>query len=194
MSKDDTDAKWTLTEEAFDKLLERFSPDRDEANRQYLLMRAKLGRFFERRSAPDELVDKTFDTVARKIDQGENIFNLSGYFFSVAGFVYKVWLRTIKSHSVSLDELPDLADERPPEDEQKEERFRCLDECLGHQSSEKPELVLDYYSGTKRAKINHRQELADKSTMNALRIRMCRSRKNLEKCVKECLKRKTDSK
>jgi len=194
LSKDDTDAKWTLTEEAFDKLLERFSPDRDEANRQYLLMRAKLGRFFERRSAPDELVDKTFDTVARKIDQGENIFNLSGYFVGVAGIVYKEWLRTSKFHSIPLDELPDLPDERPPDDEQKEERSRCLDECLGHQSIEKSELLLGYYSDVKRAKINHRRVLADTSTMNALRIRVCRSRKDVEKCVKECLKRKTDSK
>jgi hypothetical protein len=50
------------------------------------------------------------------------------------------------------------------------------------------ELVLAYYRQEKRAKIDHRKELAEERGMgmNALRIRACRIRAVLQKCVEDC--------
>ena len=182
-----TRVKWTLTKEALDRLLERFSPDHQEAERQYLIMRAKLLRFFEWRSSPspDKQVDDTVDRVARKMDEGTTIINLEGYFRTARHYIY---LESLESEElVALDDIPERADQSPAADEQKETRLRCLDECLEKLSLEARQLILNYYVDTKRAKINHRLQLAEKSTINAVRIRACRIRKDLEKCVKNCV-------
>jgi DNA-directed RNA polymerase specialized sigma24 family protein len=51
------------------------------------------------------------------------------------------------------------------------------------------ELVLEYYRDEKRAKINHRKELAERMGIapNALRIRAHRIRLTLQQCVRACL-------
>lgn len=194
--RDETAPKWTLTKEALDRLLACFSSDPEEAGRQYELMRLRLLRFFERRRclSPEDLIDKTIDIVARRIDEGENIHNLSGYFLSVARLVFMEWLRWLKNRpSIPLDDVPEIPDEPPPDDLQKEARLSCLDGCLAKLSAEERKLILDYYADMKRAKIDRRRELAEESTLNALRIRTYRIRKRLEKCVNECLKTTTDS-
>jgi hypothetical protein len=187
--RNDSEEKWILTKDALDKLLERFSPDREEAGRQFEVMRIKLIRYFEWQSSPspDVETDTTMNRVARKIEEGETIFNLPGYFRKVAHLVF---LEAVKRERASepLEELPDIPDQAPVVDEQKEARLLCLDECLDKQSLENRQLILEYYVDARRAKINHRRLLAEESTMNALRIRACRIRKGLEKCVKDCLK------
>jgi hypothetical protein len=50
------------------------------------------------------------------------------------------------------------------------------------------ELIVGYYYGERRIKIDNRLALAKhlEITMNALSIRACRIRDKLEACVKEC--------
>jgi DNA-directed RNA polymerase specialized sigma24 family protein len=182
--------KWILTEETFDKLLEQFSPDRQEAGRQYEIMRAKLLRFFEWNSSPspEDEVDATVNRVARKIEEGTIILNLTGYFRETAHYIF---LESIKRRQfVALDDLPEQAVEPLAEDEQKETRLGCLDFCLDKLAPTARELILSYYHEARRAKIIRRRALAQESTINALRIRACRIRKVLEKCVKECVAQK----
>lgn len=183
--------KWVLTKEAFDELLNHFSPDRDEAGRQYEVMRVKLRRFFEWRSclAPEDLVDETINRVARRIQEGENIFNLNGYFSTVARLVFMESLRDRDRGSVGLDTIPETPAEVPLEDEQRERRLRCLDSCLDRLPIESRTLILKYYFYERRAKIDLRKQLADGLgiPMNALRIRAYRLRIGLERCVRDCL-------
>jgi DNA-directed RNA polymerase specialized sigma24 family protein len=193
--RNDSEEKWVLTRDALDKLLEHFSPDREEAARQFEVMRTKLIRYFEWQSSPspEDETDITMNRVARKIEEGQTIFNLPGYFRSVA---YLVFLEAIRRNRTSqtLEDVPEIPDEAPIVDEQKEARLLCLDECLDKQSFENRKLILEYYVDTRRAKINHRRQLAKESTMNTLRIRACRIRKRLEKCVRDCIERQPDSK
>jgi hypothetical protein len=88
---------------------------------------------------------------------------------------------------VAIDDIVEPAAYGVDEDDQKEIRSRCLDSCLDKLSLEARDLILDYYAETKRAKIDHRLQLAHDSTINAVRIRTCRIRKRLEKCVKNCV-------
>ena len=55
------------------------------------------------------------------------------------------------------------------------------------------ELVLKYYHEEKRAKIEHRQKLAEQLgiAVNALRIRAHRIRHTLEECVRNCVQEAT---
>jgi hypothetical protein len=67
--------KWTLTQEAFDRLLDSLGSDRDAAGTRYLEIRRNLVRLFEWRGCPipDEYVDETINRCARKICEGEEI-------------------------------------------------------------------------------------------------------------------------
>jgi hypothetical protein len=70
-----------------------------------------------------------------------------------------------------------------------EDRFRCLEECLGVLSVDNRELVIQYYQDERQAKIDRRKLLARRLGIapNALRIRACRIRASLLKCVENCL-------
>jgi DNA-directed RNA polymerase specialized sigma24 family protein len=181
--------KWTLSREALDKVLTQLSPDREEAGRRYLVLRLRITRFFEwqRCSSPDRQVDITLDRVAKRIDEGQEIDNLTAYSIKTAGFVYHEWLRERDLHQSDFETFPDLPVE--PADEQKEVRLRCLDDCLGKLTLESRNLILGYYANQGRAKIDDRLKIAEalEIPLNALRIRACRIRKKLEKCLTNCL-------
>ena len=190
-SSGSTQRNWVLTSEAFEKLLQCFSPDREEAGKLFLRMRIKLMRFFEFRgcSSPDELVDEVVNRVARRLSEGEIIFNLNGYFFEVARLVFMESVRDPARTFISLDEaphppMPDLPDEA----EEREARLRCLDHCLERLTTLNRTLILTYYQDERRAKINQRKHLADGLgiPLNALRIRAHRIRGFLESCVVDC--------
>lgn len=184
-------AKWVLTPKAFDQLLEHFSDNREDAGRQYELMRTKLVRYFEWRAcaAPEDHADETINRVARRLDEGENIFNLPAYFSTVARLVFMESLRDRERNSVPLDEMPEIPVEQPLADEDREAHLRCLDHCLNKLPLEGQTLILKYYHDEKRARIDRRRQLAEGLgiPLNALRIRAHRIRAMLENCVRSCL-------
>lgn len=182
--------KWVMTKEAFDKLLNAFSSDRDEAAKLYERTRLKLCRFFEWKGVgpADELADETLDRVARHLDEGKQIDNLIGYIVGVAKLVYK---EAIKRRTlVSLEDAPESLRKAEPERVEPDLRQQCFDRCLAELSSEKRYLIVEYYQHDKRDKINRREKLAAELgiPMNALRIRAHRIRMGLEQRIKECLK------
>jgi DNA-directed RNA polymerase specialized sigma24 family protein len=189
-SKDSAE-KWVLTKDALDKLLEHFSEDPDEAVRRYELMRVKLTRYFEWNScsAPEHEVDTCVDRVARRIEEGTEIVNLRAYFFTVAHLVFLESLKRRGLAGPALDDIPEVADDPPTLDEQKEGRLSCLDECLDQLPTANRELILEYYEHDGREKIERRKKMAAERgiPLNALRIRAHRIRNGLEKCVRKCL-------
>ncbi|HEY0432096.1 MAG TPA: sigma-70 family RNA polymerase sigma factor [Pyrinomonadaceae bacterium] len=188
-SQDESANKWILTREALDRLLEQFSPDREEAARRYLAMRVRLTRYFEYQKvpSPEPLVDITVDRVARKIFEGHTISSLMAYTLRVARFVFLEWLRHPDRFVVDVDGMADPP-VRPP-DEHKQARLVCLDNCLDKLAIESRKLILGYYSDDGRAKIDHRIKIAETLSipLNALRIRAHRIRTKLEECLKNCL-------
>ena len=73
----------------------------------------------------------------------------------------------------------------------KEEIADCLQCCLEKLSGEERELIVEYYRGQQRSKIERRAALATRLhvTANALSIRACRVRQRLEVCIQACLKK-----
>lgn len=193
--QDDGADKWTLTPEALDKLLDQFSPDREEAGKRLLAMRVRLTRYFEYQKvpSPERLVDITVDRVARKIFEGHTISNLMAYALTVAHFVFLEWLRDPDRFLVDVEGIVDPP-VRPP-DEHKEARLRCLDDCLDKLTIESRKLILGYYSDEGRAKIDDRIKIAEALSipLNALRIRAHRIRTKLEECLKNCLEGRNES-
>jgi DNA-directed RNA polymerase specialized sigma24 family protein len=188
-----------LTQQAFDDLLNRFSTNREAAGVEYETMRRKLVRFFLSRSVDlaDVYADETINRVARRINEGQDIDNLNGYFYGVAQLVFKETLKEKDRAAVTIDDAPPqrLA-QNPPEPSDPDLRLMCFDRCMEALAPESRQLILEYYEEEGRAKIERRQQLADRLRipLNALRIRAHRIRVGLEECIQSCLRECVDQK
>lgn len=164
--------------------------DRDAAGAKYEELRSRLMRFFEWRGSAgsDDLVDICFDRVQRKIGEGENIENVAAYSATVAQFVYKESLRSREhiTDSLAADDAPDIP--ANSDETTEDERMTCLDRCLGEFQADDRNLVVAYYDTNEKTMIASRKRLADSFaiSMNTLRIKVCRLKAKLEKCVREC--------
>ena len=60
---------WSLTQDAFDKLLAWLAPDREQAGERYEEIRCQLMSLFLRwgSAIPEELIDETFNRLAQDI-------------------------------------------------------------------------------------------------------------------------------
>jgi DNA-directed RNA polymerase specialized sigma24 family protein len=179
--------EWDLTEEAFAKFLAWLNPDPDQAGRKYEDIRRRLIKILTCRgcNCPEDLSDETINRVIyRSQDIGESyVGDPALYFYGVA-------------HNVYLEYLRKKPDPQPPlfgdESSRPEAEFECFEQCIERLTPRSRELVLQYYQEEKQAKINHRKQLALQLgiPLNALRIRACRIRANLQICVLQCLQRK----
>lgn len=198
-----TKTAWTVTPEAFDALLFSFAPDRDHAARLYEVLRRKLLEFFEARGShtPDEHADETFDRVMRRIAEGEKIDNPAGYCYGVARFVWKEASRRRSKEPVGLDEnaaIPTTVIEADRDLEAARElverRLDCLEKCLDHLADETRDFIVEYYKEENAVKIEQRKLLAERlrTTLNALRLRASRLRRELAKCTDKCVTQTTE--
>ena len=183
-------SEWELTKDVWDALLRRLDPDPAAAGQKYEAIRAKLIRFFEWRQAPvpDDCADETIDRVARKIQQGDQIEEMSSYFYGVARMIL---LERVKRHqkqqeAISAMPPPEPLNARP---ESEDRSLECLDRCMKTLPADHREIILDYYMDEKGAKIERRKSLADRLQipLNALRIRAHRIRGRIEDCVARCV-------
>jgi len=64
----------------------------------------------------------------------------------------------------------------------------CLDRCMRALPADDAQLILDYYRGEQRVKIEQRRRLAEERHLsaNALKVRACRIREKLEACINAC--------
>jgi DNA-directed RNA polymerase specialized sigma24 family protein len=189
-----------LTQAAFDGLLAQLDADRNAAGVKYENTRTKLVKFFERRGcpSPDDHADEVINIVARQITEGTKIENINAYFLGVA-----------KRHVITISRGPEMDPLENPDtlptkslspgssdiDERdvQEMHLRILDHCLDEIGFQHRTLILGYYEENKQAKIDNRKALAESFgiDLNALRIRVCRIRMKLEKCINECVNHET---
>ena len=184
--------KWTLTPESFDKLLVAFGGDRDAGGEKYLEIRSNLMRFFEWRgcSFPEDHADETINRIAKRIDEGEQILNPSGYAMGVARLLLLEIIKSRQREQSALTEMGTSSEAyEAPEDG--DQRLDCLQNCLQTLSTDNRELILQYYQGEKSEKIQNRKKLLDRLgiPVNTLRMRALRLREKLQTCVEECVSR-----
>jgi DNA-directed RNA polymerase specialized sigma24 family protein len=192
---------WTLKPEAFRQLLNWLDGGSDSGGETYVEVRRRLRSFFERKNclSCDELADETLNRIARKLEEKGGITDVSAlqYCYIVAKFVFLENLRQTKLVQAGTTELQSSASGSSafsgvPEiatDESREKIHGCLEKCLKGLTEEERELILEYYHGQQRAKIQHRSDLAARFgfSRNALSIRVCRIRNKLEACVRACV-------
>jgi DNA-directed RNA polymerase specialized sigma24 family protein len=163
-------------------------------------MRRRLVAYFDRKNctSPDDLADETLNRVANKLEELGAITGATPaqYCYITARFVFLESLRNPVRSDASLEEMsPAEADAvlgtsayRANDAENKEHISVCLENCLGKLTAADRELILEYYRGEQRTKIENRRNLAAalKVTINALTIRASRIRSKVELCVREC--------
>ena len=183
--------KWSMTSQAFDKLLAAFAPDREEAGREYERIRTKLIRYFEWRMVVpgEDWADETFNRVARRLDEGKVIDDLVGFIFGVARHVCQEGIRERDKEPAPLDETTESQYAPAPDPVEPDDREVCFDSCMEKLLPDNRGLILEYYQEERRAKIQLRQRIAERLRipLNALRIRAHRIRIGLEECIKDCL-------
>jgi RNA polymerase sigma factor (sigma-70 family) len=184
--------QWVLTKESLDVFLARLDPDEDRAGQKYEVIRLKLVKYFQwgRLVAAEEAADETINRVARKLQQGENVYNLNAYIYGVAKLVCAEWIKKQnRNQQISEDDKEIEAPVPEADDLDATERQSCFDKCLRRLPDQNRVIIIEYYRYEKKEKIKHRKELAATQgiTVNALRISAHRTRMSLEACVRECL-------
>src|SRR5829696_4095875 len=181
--------KWTLNQEAFDKLLVAFDVDRETAGRKYLEIRNNLTRFFEWRgcSSPEDHADETINRMAKRVVEGEEILNYSGYAIGVARFLLLEINKGRQREQSALAEISSAPNVYVAEDGD-ESRLACLRSCLQALSPDNRDLIVQYYQGEKGEKIANRKKLLERLgiPVNTLRMRALRLRERLQSCVEGC--------
>jgi len=190
---------WSPTRSAFHHLLAWLDDGLDSGGAKYLEMRRRLVQYFDRKNCacPDDLADETLNRVARRLEETGGITDTppARYCYILAKFVFLEYQRGPEQRQVSLHVQPELG--RAAELEQNQaaadraNRLDCLDRCLKKLKPEDHAVILEYYRGEQRVKIQRRRDLATKLgiTLNALSIRACRIRDRLEECVGACCKK-----
>lgn len=191
--------EWVLSPGVFDTLLNWLDAGTNSSGEAYLEMRRRLVAYFDRKNcvAPEDLADETLNRVARRIEEEGSITSETPaqYCYIVARFVFLEYLRARKNE-VPLNELvrhPAIEElaiaENKDELEGREKLLTCLERCTGGLPPSSRDLIIRYYYGEQRVKIENRRALAQHLgiSINALAIRACRIREKLEACVKECL-------
>jgi DNA-directed RNA polymerase specialized sigma24 family protein len=189
---------WILTRPALRGLLDWLDDGSDSRGEKYLEVRRRLRAYFDRKHCvcSDELVDETLNRVARKLEEKGAITEVSAlhYCYIVAKFVFLEDMRRAKPVQTDATELLSSRSKsfrhtdawETEADELSEKMLSCLEKCLSELAADDRELILEYYRGERRAKIERRSELAARLglSINAVSIRACRIRNKLEACVK----------
>ena len=184
--------KWELTRGALDGLLARLDPDPSAAGEKYEHLRRSLVKFFSWRGTPDveSSADATLDRLARRLSTDDPIDDVAAFAYGVARLIDLERQRQAAAMPMTGDEA--LATRAAPSSTQSESheiRDTCLQRCLNELAREDRDLVVDYYVGAGRQRIEGRVRLATALGVsdNALRLRIQRLRDRLRSCAARCV-------
>jgi DNA-directed RNA polymerase specialized sigma24 family protein len=185
----------TLTKENLTDLLNWFSPNQDEAGKEYEQIREGLIRYFHFRgcSEPDILADETITRVAMKLstfDTGNNVKTIT-YFYGFAKNIFREYLAQKARKEIDIESVKFLQTANF-EDNENSFELECLENCLKELDFEEKDLLLQYYSKNKREKLELRQKLADewKIKKGTLHTKVHRLKLEVRKCMKKCINEK----
>jgi len=166
----------------FEQLLTALDPDRERAGGRYRDLHRQLFAFFEWRCSgrPGEQADEVMDRVVRRIGEGERIDDLQTYSLGVARLLLREERRRSEREAAAHRELLKLygSVQLPSGPDAGEERQARFERCLDALPRLDRAIILAYYTGEGRGRIEARRRLAAEAGMdlNALRVRAHRIR------------------
>ena len=165
---------------AFERFLCLLGPDAESAGRKYESIRKRLIAMFSTRQCvvAEDLADATFERVVRKLaDLTEYTGDPTRYFYGVAKKIHLEYLHELAVIRRTFASPP----QTDGQDEYQEHLLKQLDNVLNILSSADRELILRYYTGEGKEKINERRLLGKQFGLgpNALRLRVFRIRRDI---------------
>lgn len=167
---------------SFERFLYWLGPDPETAGRKYESIRGRLIRMFKARRCvfAEDLADATVERVVRKLTDLTIEFTCdpAQYLSGVARKIYLEYQREAKANCLrSACSLPTKT-----EDPDLENMLRQLDEALSAIPKPDRELILKYYTGSGRNKVNQRRALAEQLGIgpSVLRLRAFRIRREIK--------------
>ncbi len=188
--------------EDFERLLSWLDQDRERAAQKYQTLHRSLTVIFAARGChiPEELADETLNRVAKRLRTMLDTYEGDDPYPYIYRVAYNLIHEYKRNHS-RTEQFPEgLNPSIRPFDEEEERReeerlHQCLERCLERLTDKNRYMVLRYYEEEKQAKIDTRKELGEELGINpnTLRIRTCRVRETLEKCIDRCLQDEASS-
>lgn len=191
---------WTPTPEAFDKMLKWLDHDREKAGDEYEKIRQKLIKLFKWRNCrPEEdYADITINRVMRRISEDIDAPKDKPYLYfhgTALNVLREFWRGELKHKTEDLEnviiatESPEQKLEAEFEETRKTAGFNCMRDCLRELPDETRNFIVKYHHGESKKDV--RKTMAEELNvpLNVLRIRACRVRENLQKCVDGCAKK-----
>jgi len=181
------------TDNSFNELLAWLHPEREAAALIYETLRADLIKIFWWRGCndPEGMADETIIRVTRKVGEmaASYIGSPTSYFYGVAKNLLHEYDRKRDLSLLPQAEQFILPAPLTEEDDSSERVYECFEKCLKRLEARERKLVIRYYDGQGKAKIDGRKRLADKLgiDLNALRVRTRRIRSKLRECIEKCL-------
>jgi len=177
------------------EVLRLLAGDPRQAEREYQRLRRRLIRLFQWRGCafPEDLADETLSRVARKIGEGLEI-RADDPFRYCCGVAFRVFQERLREEARWRRGADELEDETrlvaAPDVGEPDETHRCLRRCLDRLGATRRSLILRYYEGETRNRIENRKRMAHELGIppGALRSRARRLRSKLEGCLTTCLK------
>ena len=183
-------AKPSMTPENLEEVLLWLDPDPDKTGipncdrgaERYEKIRERIIKIYRTRGCnrAEEIADKAFERFGKKVKKLRPRYkgDPALYIYAIAKKVFKEILRE-ESHTITPP---------PPTDEPVEVELRhaWLEHCLKKLKPESRELILRFYQGEKREKIDNRKRMAEELgiTSKALSLRVLHIRQKLYDCVK----------
>jgi DNA-directed RNA polymerase specialized sigma24 family protein len=176
--------RWAVTRDGFQHLLARLDPAPAVAGERFQALHSKLASYFtyERCMDPEHWADETLDRAAKRLAEGAAVDDIQAFIYGIGRFVAQ------EAHRQQQRTRDVLRTQPPPATPASESIFECLDKCLATLSKQNRSLIQRYYSGDGKSLIKQRQELAEELgiSIESLRTRALRIRKDLESCVGAC--------
>jgi DNA-directed RNA polymerase specialized sigma24 family protein len=175
--------------ETFQALLSALHIDEYKAAEEYRRLHERLVRLFtlNRVGDPQALADEAMDRLARRIaEECGRIESPSAFLSGIARhLLQEEERRRIRERETVKEWASQLAAKRGTD----EELMQRIEECLNRMKPEQQELLRGYYRETGGEKIEHHRQLAAERgvTLNALRNRLMRARRELDECVRRRL-------
>lgn len=153
--------KWVLTQAAFDGFLAMLDRDRDKAAEMYECIRLKLLKYFQwcGSDVPDIDADETINRVIRRIYEGENVYNVTGYIYGVAKLIRAESLKR-RDRIRALGEHSSIELSSVDVEIETANHHECMERCLARLSDEERQVIIEYYRYKKAEKIECRKQLA----------------------------------
>lgn len=191
---------WIVTPEAFEKLLVWLDSDIEAAAEKYEKIRQKLIKLFKwRNCVPEEdYADITINRVTRRVFENAPVDVSEPYLYfhgTALNVVREFWRDRQKHKHEGIDDVdrsgPTVRNVEELIDAKSEEaaaasRHACMRDCISELSPDNRQFIVSYHHGDNKKEI--RKLLAErlKVPINVLRIKACRIREGLQKCVSRC--------